>query len=153
MHDHPTLSDRTSGHANPPQPITAPGHGPAASTHAPAPDHRVIRRNGQVTAFDAGKISVALTKAFLAVEGGSAAASTRIHETVSRLTTQVAQALWRHADATHPIHIEDIQDQVELALMRGGHHKVARAYVLYREEHARARTAETPAAAPSPDTS
>ena len=100
---------------------------------------QVMRRNGSVTAFDAGKISVALTKAFLAVEGGQAAASKRIHETVASLTSDVEDALLRRLPANAALHIEDIQDQVELALMRNGHHKVARAYVLYREERARER--------------
>ncbi|HWP00611.1 MAG TPA: ribonucleoside-diphosphate reductase subunit alpha [Methylococcus sp.] len=104
---------------------------------------RVIRRNGKVTGFDASKISVAITKAFLAVEGGNAAASRRIHETVEELTDQVTKALLRRLPGGGTIHIEDIQDQVELALMRGGHHKVARAYVLYREERARLRAEKT----------
>ncbi len=100
---------------------------------------RVIRRNGQVHDFDASKISVAITKAFLAVEGGSAAASRRIHEVVASLAEQVVTALSRRLPSGGTIHIEDIQDQVELALMRGGYQKVARAYVLYREERARLR--------------
>ena len=100
---------------------------------------RVIRRNGKVTTFDAKKITVAVTKAFLAIEGGNAAASSRIHETVSELSSQVEAALTRRLPSGGTVHIEDIQDQVELALMRNGHHKVARAYVLYREEHARLR--------------
>ncbi|SFI65744.1 ribonucleoside-diphosphate reductase alpha chain [Amycolatopsis sacchari] len=100
---------------------------------------QVIRRDGSVSPFDAGKISVALTKAFLAVEGDGAAASSRIHHVVTELTGQVETALLRHATPEAALHIEQIQDQVELALMRGGHHKVARAYVLYREEHAKAR--------------
>ncbi len=103
--------------------------------------YRVIRRNGKITAFDGSKISVAITKAFLAVEGGSAAASKRIHETVEELTKQVIGSLTRRLPGGGTVHIEDIQDQVELALMRGGHHKVARAYVLYREERARERMA------------
>jgi ribonucleoside-diphosphate reductase alpha chain len=102
----------------------------------------VIRRNGKLTRFDAAKISVAMTKAFLAVEGGQAAASRRIHETVRQLTAQVVEALFRRLPDGGTVHIEAIQDQVELALMRGGHHKVARAYVLYREEHARQRAAK-----------
>ncbi len=101
---------------------------------------RVIRRNGKVTAFDANKISVAITKAFLAIEGGNAAASRRIHENVSQLTEQITAALMRRLPSGGTVHIEDIQDQVELALMRSEHHKVARAYVLYREEHARLRS-------------
>jgi ribonucleoside-diphosphate reductase alpha chain len=100
---------------------------------------RVIRRNGKVTAFDANKINIAVTKAFLAVEGHNAAASRRIHDTAAELAQQVTRALTRRLPGGGTIHIEDIQDQVELALMRGGHHKVARAYVLYREEHARLR--------------
>jgi ribonucleoside-diphosphate reductase alpha chain len=100
---------------------------------------RVIRRNGKVTVFDAAKISVAIAKAFLAVEGGTAAASRRIHEVVEDLTGQVVNALFRRLPSGGTIHIEDIQDQVELALMRGEHHKVARAYVLYRAERARLR--------------
>jgi ribonucleoside-diphosphate reductase alpha chain len=100
---------------------------------------RVIRRNGKVTTFDASKINVAITKAFLAVEGNMAAASRRIHETVDDLTDQVVRALFRRLPSGGTIHIEDIQDQVELALMRSEHQKVARAYVLYREEHSRLR--------------
>ncbi|HCU88317.1 MAG TPA: ribonucleoside-diphosphate reductase subunit alpha, partial [Gammaproteobacteria bacterium] len=103
--------------------------------------YRVIRRNGKVTALDSGKIKVALTKAFLAVEGGTAAASTRIHETVDRITNSVVQAITRRMPTGGSIHIEDIQDQVELGLMRSEEHKVARAYVLYREDRARERSA------------
>ncbi|MGO4684985.1 ribonucleoside-diphosphate reductase subunit alpha [Hyphomicrobium sp. 2TAF46] len=102
---------------------------------------QVIRRNGGVTPFDARKITVALTKAFLAVEGGRAAASRRVHETVEGLTEQIVAALTRRGAQGRTFHIEEIQDQVELALMRSENHKVARAYVLYREERARERAA------------
>lgn len=102
----------------------------------------VIRRNGTATPFDASKIELALTKAFLAVEGTGLATSRRVHATVHELTEQVVQALTRRGAEGRALHIEDIQDQVELALMRGEHHKVARAYVLYREERARARAAQ-----------
>jgi ribonucleoside-diphosphate reductase alpha chain len=104
---------------------------------------RVIRRNGKVNGFDASKISVAITKAFLAVEGSSAAASGRIHELVEGLTDQVMKGLFRRLPSGGTLHIEDVQDQVELVLMRGEHHKVARAYVLYREERARLRAEKT----------
>lgn len=100
-------------------------------TTAPG-EYRVIRRNGKITSFDLSKISVAMTKAFLAVEGGQAAASRRIREKVEALTSSVVDGLFRHLDDGGTIHIEDIQDQVELALMRSGEHKVARDYVLYR---------------------
>jgi ribonucleoside-diphosphate reductase alpha chain len=103
---------------------------------------RVIRRNGKVTTFDGAKISIAMTKAFLAVEGGNAAASNRIHEIVNNLTKQVCHGLTRRIPDGGTFHIEDIQDQVELALMRGGHQKISRAYVIYRNEHAKARALE-----------
>jgi ribonucleoside-diphosphate reductase alpha chain len=94
---------------------------PVAAVSPPAaqPDYQVIRRNGVVTAFDASKIAVALTKAFLAVEGNSAAASRRVHDVVAELTRQIVSNLTRRADAGRAFHIEDVQDQVELALMRG----------------------------------
>ena len=110
--------------------------------HAPG-EMRVIRRNGKVNVFDASKISVAITKAFLAVEGGAAASSRRIHEVVEALSDQVVNGLFRRLPSGGTVHIEDIQDQVELALMRGEHHKVARAYVLYRAERARLRAEKT----------
>ncbi len=100
---------------------------------------QVIRRNGAFSPFDAGKIALAITKAFVAVEGSEATASRRVRDAVEAMTQQVVDTLSRRAEPGRPIHIEDIQDQVELALMRSGEHKVARAYVLYREEHAQER--------------
>jgi len=105
-------------------------------------DYRVIRRNGAVVGFEPGKISVAMTKAFLAVNGAQGAASARIRELVAGLTDGVVGALLRRQPQGGTFHIEDIQDQVELALMRSGEHDVARAYVLYREERAKARAQE-----------
>ncbi|MEX2515331.1 MAG: ribonucleoside-diphosphate reductase subunit alpha [Gammaproteobacteria bacterium] len=106
--------------------------------HQPG-QYKVIRRNGKVTGFDPTKISVAMTKAFLEVEGGMAAASKRIHERVAELTEQVSSAVTRRLPGGGTVHIEDIQDQVELSLMRSGEQKVARAYVIYREARARER--------------
>jgi len=103
---------------------------------------RVIKRNGTVVPFESSKISVAITKAFLAVEGGTAAASSRIHETVARLTDLVTATFKRRMPSGGTIHIEDVQDQVELSLMRAGEHKIARDYVIYREEQARKRAAK-----------
>lgn len=105
---------------------------------------QVIKRNGSLVGFDPSKIGVAVTKAFLAVEGDAAAGSARIHDSVARTTGQVVQAINRRLQAGGKVHIEDIQDQVELALMRAEEQKVARAYVLYREEHARERALHTP---------
>ena len=130
---------------------TANRPGPVSSTHtqpASQPGYQVIRRNGGVTPFDPAKIAVALTKAFLAVEGNSAAASRRVHDIVADLTREIIASITRRADAGRTFHIEDVQDQVELALMRGEHHKVARAYVLYREERARERAQALAAARP-----
>jgi ribonucleoside-diphosphate reductase alpha chain len=116
---------------------------PARGAYA---DCKVIRRNGAVVGFEPGKISVAMTKAFLAVNGSQGAASARVREQVVKLTEQVVAALMRRQPGGGTLHIEDIQDQVELALMRSGEHDVARAYVLYREERARLRAQQKAAA-------
>lgn len=110
--------------------ITAPGH------------LKVIRRNGSLAAFDASKISAAMTKAFLAVEGDTAVGSVRVHETVAHLVKRIIDTFTRRLSQGGTIHIEDIQDQVELTLMRAGEQKVARAYVLYREERRKIREQE-----------
>ena len=100
---------------------------------------KVIKRNGTVVPYTDDKIALAMTKAFLAVEGGTAAASSRIRELVTSLSAQVSATFQRRFPSGGTLHIEDIQDQVELVLMRSGEHKVARDYVLYREERARLR--------------
>ena len=105
----------------------------------------VVRRDGSSTAFDPTKISVAMSKAFLAVEGADAGATHRVRDLVADLTGRVVGALTSRGDARRSVQVEDIQDQVELALMRAGEHQVARAYVLYREERTKARTPSDPA--------
>ncbi len=110
---------------------------------------QVIGRSGALSAFDPSRISVALSKAFIAVEGNGAADSRRIHEAVEALTRHIVDTLSRRADSARAIHLEDIQDQVELALMRSGEHKVARAYVLYRDERAQERRKRDEIAAPA----
>ncbi|MEO3693205.1 ribonucleoside-diphosphate reductase subunit alpha [Roseateles paludis] len=111
--------------------------------------YQIIRRNGAVVAFEPSKIAVALMKAFLAVHGTGGAASASVRETVEQLTQNVVRALLRSRPSGGTFHIEDVQDQVELGLMRSGHHEVARAYVLYRERRAqeRARAGEATKAA------
>jgi ribonucleoside-diphosphate reductase alpha chain len=112
--------------------------------HAAAPGQlTVIRRNGTVTLFDSNKIAIAITKAFLAVEGASASGSPRINEKVTNLLQNINNTFERRMPTGGTIHIEDIQDQVELILMRTGEHKVARAYVLYREERRKIRAEES----------
>jgi len=101
--------------------------------------YSVVRRNGDNTPFNRQKIVVAMTKAFLAVEGEQALGSTRIHEIVESLVNQVVPALERNLPSSGVMYIEDVQDQVELALMRAGEHKVARAYVIYRAEQTEKR--------------
>jgi len=105
-------------------------------------DYKIIRRNGSVVAFEPSKIAIAVTKAFLAVNGGQGAASARVREQVEQLTHAVVRALLRSRPNGGTFHIEDIQDQVELALMRSGEHNVARAYVLYREKRNQERAAQ-----------
>ncbi|KTD65766.1 ribonucleoside-diphosphate reductase subunit alpha [Legionella spiritensis] len=100
---------------------------------------KTIKRNGKVVHYDDSKIKVAITKAFIAEEGSNAAASNRIHQLIDDITKQVTQTFKRRMPGGGTIHIEDIQDQVELALMRSSQYKVARGYVLYREEHRKAR--------------
>ena len=97
-------------------------------------DYMIIRRNGTVVTFEPSKIAVAVTKAFIAVEGTHGAESARVRDLVAQLTDAVVRALQRRQPHGGTFHIEDIQDQVELALMRSGEHDVAKAYVLYREE-------------------
>jgi ribonucleoside-diphosphate reductase alpha chain len=110
-----------------------------ANPSGSATGFQVIRRSGDLSPFDYSKIANAITKAFIAVEGTTATGSRRIHDAVEELTGQIVEALSRRADKSRALHIEDIQDQVELALMRSGEHKVARAYVLYRAERAEQR--------------
>jgi ribonucleoside-diphosphate reductase alpha chain len=104
--------------------------------------YKVIRRNGAVVSFEPSKIAIAVTKAFLAVNGGQSAASSRVRELTAHLTDSVVNALMKRKPEGGAIHIEEIQDQVELALMRGGEHEVARAYVLYREKRSQERAHE-----------
>ena len=100
---------------------------------------QVIKRTGEIATFNAEKISVAIGKAFLAVEGQQGADSSRIHDRIEQLTEMVLNTFNRRLPSGGTIHIEEIQDQVELALMRTGEQKVARAYVIYREQRATAR--------------
>lgn len=136
---------------DPASPATSASNEPA-SLSATAPGQlRVIKRNGSVVSYSESKISVAITKAYLAVEGGNAAASSRIHESVQQLSAQITNIFRRRMPSGGTIHIEDIQDQVELALMRTGEHKIARSYVIYRAEHARIREQKSEAEKPNQD--
>ncbi|HEV8691411.1 MAG TPA: ribonucleoside-diphosphate reductase subunit alpha, partial [Ideonella sp.] len=135
----------TTVSARPAQANTAAGSTPSAYQ-----GYQTIRRNGAVVAFEPNKIAVALMKAFLAVHGTQGAASASVRETVDALTETVVRALLRSRPGGGTFHIEDVQDQVELGLMRGAHHEVARAYVLYRERRAQERAKQAPIAPIAP---
>jgi ribonucleoside-diphosphate reductase alpha chain len=132
----PSMQTLVSSPTHAPQFLAAAGDAPAVSAYQ---GYQIIRRNGAVVVFEPNKIAVALMKAFLAVHGTQGAASASVRETVEGLTEAVVRALLRSRPGGGTFHIEDVQDQVELGLMRGGHHEVARAYVLYRERRAQER--------------
>ena len=112
-------------------------------------NYQIIRRNGAVVPFEPNKIAVALMKAFLAVHGTQGAASASVREVVDELTQNVVRALVRSRPGGGTFHIEDVQDQVELGLMRSSNHEVARAYVLYRERRAQERAQQQKTQAPA----
>ena len=107
---------------------------------------RVIKRNGSVVNFDISKIEVAITKAFLAVHTSAAAASSSVQQKVNSLAKSVHDTFSSRMPSGGTIHIEEIQDQVELALMRSEELKVARAYVVYRAERTKIRQEENTSA-------
>jgi ribonucleoside-diphosphate reductase alpha chain len=119
-----------------------------AAAANPLAHYQIIRRNGSVVPFEPNKIAVAMMKAFLAVHGTQGAASASVREQVDQLTQAVIRALVRSRPGGGTFHIEDVQDQAELGLMRGGYHDVARAYVLYRERRAQERAKQQQAEAP-----
>ncbi len=133
-----TIASVTRPTAVPPESNENPANTDPAGQWA---SYNLIRRNGSVVGFEPGKIAIAMTKAFLAVNGGQGAASARVRELVEQLTAQVVNALVRNRPSGGTFHIEDVQDQVELSLMRSGQHDVARSYVLYRERRAQERAA------------
>ncbi|MDX2219426.1 MAG: ribonucleoside-diphosphate reductase subunit alpha [Burkholderiales bacterium] len=131
---------RLASDTSPTHPLANPQMSPAQDgPESRYNDYKTIRRNGSIAPFEPQKITIALTKAFLAVEGGQGAASARIRDICLQLTENIIKALMRSHPNGGMFHIEDIQDHVELALMRGGHHTVARSYVLYREQRAQER--------------
>jgi ribonucleoside-diphosphate reductase alpha chain len=120
-----------------------------SASESPLAHYQIIRRNGAVVPFEPNKIAVAMMKAFLAVHGTQGAASASVRETVEVLTQQVIRALMRSRPGGGTFHIEDVQDHAELGLMRGGHHEIARAYVLYRERRTQERAKHVAEVAPA----
>jgi ribonucleoside-diphosphate reductase alpha chain len=128
--------------------LPAGSNGSSAHNVTPLAHYQIIRRNGAVVPFEPNKIAIAMMKAFLAVHGTQGAASASVRETVEVLTQAVIRALVRSRPGGGTFHIEDVQDQVELGLMRGGHHDIARAYVLYRDRRAQERAKQGEQQAP-----
>ncbi len=139
-----TVTVPTAGNVTAMRPVA-----PTAAATSAYQGYQTLRRNGAVVAFEPNKIAVALMKAFLAVHGTQGAASASVRETVDGLTETVVRALLRSRPGGGTFHIEDVQDQVELGLMRGGHHEVARAYVLYRERRTQERAKQGRPLAPA----
>ncbi|MDB5872751.1 MAG: nrdA [Ramlibacter sp.] len=133
-----------------PSPVSVRDTGASAANAAanPLAHYQIIRRNGAVVPFEPNKIAIAMMKAFLAVHGTQGAASASVREMVDGLTQAVIRALVRSRPGGGTFHIEDVQDQVELGLMRGGHHDIARAYVLYRDRRSQERARQTVQEAP-----
>ena len=129
-------------------PLSALGQNESQAQPGPFSNYQILRRNGAVVPFEPTKIAVAMMKAFLAVHGTQGAASASVRETVDELTQAVMRALMRSRPGGGTFHIEDVQDQVELGLMRGGHHEIARAYVLYREKRTQERARQPQAQLP-----
>ena len=148
------MTMQTELHTSAPSPIgmITPTPTPA---HTPSPQalasYQIIRRNGAVVPFEPNKIAVALMKAFLAVHGTQGAASASVREVVEQMTQAVVRALMRSRPGGGTFHIEDVQDQVELGLMRSSNHEVARAYVLYRERRAQERAQQQQSATVPPE--
>jgi len=133
------LNTPTAARAIPSTPPQSPRDTAGSPTGQNLAHYQIIRRNGAVVPFEPNKIAIAMMKAFLAVHGTQGAASASVRETVDALTQAVVKALVRSRPGGGTFHIEDVQDQVELGLMRGGHQEVARAYVLYRERRTQER--------------
>jgi ribonucleoside-diphosphate reductase alpha chain len=139
-----TLPSQQSGTAATSRSSSSPAHAAGVLAH-----FQIIRRNGAVVPFEPNKIAVAMMKAFLAVHGTHGAASASVREVVDELTQSVVRALMRSRPGGGTFHIEDVQDHVELGLMRGGHHEIARAYVLYREKRTQERARKVSQDAPA----
>ncbi len=99
----------------------------------------VIKRDGTQVEFDTNKISLAVLKAYIAVYSEPVAQSASVREKINQICKSVSDSL-QDANLTNTVKIEEIQDQVELALMHLEEYKVLRAYILYREEKRQERS-------------
>jgi len=92
----------------------------------------VVKRSGAKVPFTPQRITNAIYRAAVAVGG-------RDRETAEKLTEQVIAYLEDTLPGGHMPQVEEIQDAVEKVLIENGHAKVAKTYILYREERARLR--------------
>lgn len=97
---------------------------------------KIIKRNGAVVSFERKHIFSALEKAFY---------SENITDLVliANLADQVVNEVMNRADFSQPLHVEVVQDIVEEILMKTGHYKVAKNYIIYRETHQKFREEKT----------
>jgi len=93
---------------------------------------KVIKRSGKIVSFDRNKITDSIFRAALEVGGEN-------RERAERLTDEVVKLINNTYHPDSPVTIEDIQDLVEKVLVENGHYRTAKAYILYRAEHARLR--------------
>lgn len=96
----------------------------------------VIKRTGAIVPFNQDRIANAIYRAAVAVGG-------RDKDKAKELSDKVVALLNEKFPEGSTPHIEDIQDIVEKVLIENGHAKVAKEYILYRDERKRAREAET----------
>lgn len=96
--------------------------------------NNVIRRDGTAVAFDPTKIENAVAKAFMATDELDARDISSVSRAICLIVTTTLNG--RKLDAAT---VEEIQDEVESALMNCGYAKTAKAYILYRRQHANVR--------------
>ena len=108
---------------------------------------QVIKRDKRLVPYDSQCVETAIKKAFLAVEGDLTTQSTRVNQIASRLAESITNSFKNRWPGGGLVHIESIQDKVQLALMVEGEHDVAVSYVLYRDQRRKERADEqlTPA--------
>jgi ribonucleoside-diphosphate reductase alpha chain len=97
----------------------------------------VVKRNGALMPFRRDRIHRALELAFRDTKkiAKDIPLSTEVSETVEQVTDLVIDHLYTFASKGASLTVEGIQDQVEVVLMKAGHHDVARDYIIYRDQH------------------
>ncbi|MEL7264354.1 MAG: ATP cone domain-containing protein, partial [Planctomycetota bacterium] len=106
-----------------------------------APETAVVRkRDGRIVDFEPSRVATAIERAFRAEMNlaDGQPFDNEILQDISSIVEEVAVVVIAR-EATQPATVEQIQDVVEMGLMRREHFRVARRYILYRTEHARMR--------------